>query len=103
MCRGKGRERSLQPEDFEGNCHFLLLSDNFVNSRCDRNNRESELGERGEVAGAGFGTEGAPHARLRGFAQEFRNSGSCRARVASRGCGENFQSREGSSSGVGTD
>lgn len=42
------RERAREvpaSEDFQGNCHFLLLSDNFVNSRCDRNNREGELGE----------------------------------------------------------
>mgnify|MGYP001855123616 CR=1 FL=1 len=31
----KGQKGYPQVGDLEGNCHFLLLSDNFVNSRCD--------------------------------------------------------------------
>lgn len=53
MCLEKGQERSLQLGDLKGNCHFLLLSDNFVNSRCDSNNLKSKLwgGERLFVMG----------------------------------------------------
>lgn len=41
MCLEKGQETSPQLGDLEGNCHFLLLSDNFVNSKHDSNNRKS--------------------------------------------------------------
>lgn len=70
MCLEKGQERSLQPGDLEGNCHFLLLSDNFVNSRCDSNNWKSKLagGGGGSVGdGEGFETERAPQAQLQEF------------------------------------
>lgn len=43
MCLEKGQKGSPQVEDLEGNCHFLLLSDNFVNSGCDSNNWKSKL------------------------------------------------------------
>lgn len=99
MCLEKGQERSLQPGDLEGNCHFLLLSDNFVNSRCDSNNWKSKLAGGGGVVlvmGKGLRQKELHKLSYKNFGQEFSIAATLyfyRAIVTSSGCGGNVHSR----------